>query len=181
MLTNAGENDNIIKRHADMAELADALDSGSSGVTPVQVQVLLSAPARRKRYIACDELFHFHSKAHCALILLLLAFAKSHARLAYSVASALTTARCRYQLFAGYRPGGGIFCHRRNIDFNRPLQSNINPNLFPIGNGFGLFIFFCCSEMIHLRTRVKYKPTSKQRGTQKRRGSPINAKRAGAP
>ena len=27
-----------------MAELADALDSGSSGVTPVQVQVLFLAP-----------------------------------------------------------------------------------------------------------------------------------------
>ena len=30
---------------ADMAELADALDSGSSGFTAMEVQVLLSAPA----------------------------------------------------------------------------------------------------------------------------------------
>ena len=30
--------------HADVAELADALDSGSSGVTPVEVQVLSAAP-----------------------------------------------------------------------------------------------------------------------------------------
>ena len=32
--------------HADMAELADALDSGSSDFTVIQVQVLLSAPWR---------------------------------------------------------------------------------------------------------------------------------------
>jgi hypothetical protein len=31
-----------------MAELADALDSGSSGVKPVQVQVLFLAPRRSK-------------------------------------------------------------------------------------------------------------------------------------
>ena len=36
--------DVIISLFADMAELADALDSGSSGVTPMQVQFLLSAP-----------------------------------------------------------------------------------------------------------------------------------------
>ena len=35
-----------IGAHADMAELADALDSGSSEVTLIQVQVLLSAPWR---------------------------------------------------------------------------------------------------------------------------------------
>ena len=39
-------------KYADMAELADALDSGSSDFTVIQVQVLLSAPAAR---IAADE------------------------------------------------------------------------------------------------------------------------------
>jgi hypothetical protein len=32
-----------VKKHADVAELADALDSGSSGGNPVEVQVLSSA------------------------------------------------------------------------------------------------------------------------------------------
>ncbi len=36
-------------KYADIAELADALDSGSSDFTVIQVQVLLSAPAANRR------------------------------------------------------------------------------------------------------------------------------------
>ena len=53
---------------------------------------------RRKLRIACDDFF---SKSHPALTPLLLLSAKGHARRACSVASALATARCRYQPFAG--------------------------------------------------------------------------------
>jgi hypothetical protein len=42
-----GETLNVFKRkHAGMAELADALDSGSSGCKLVQVQVLFPAPIK---------------------------------------------------------------------------------------------------------------------------------------
>ena len=77
--------------YADMAELADALDSGSSEFTLMQVQVLLSAP------------------------------------------------------------------------------NQYNPDLFPIGDGFGLFVFFDRYESIYFRNGVRRKPTSKPRGPRKKK------------
>ncbi len=74
-----------------MAELADALDSGSSEVTLIQVQVLLSAP------------------------------------------------------------------------------NQYNPNLFPIGDGFGLLVFFEKFEATYFRNGVVRKPTSKPRGPRKKK------------
>ena len=36
-----------------------------------------------------------------------------------------------------------------------------NPNLFPIGDGFGLFVFFECYEATYFRNGVRRKPTSR--------------------
>ncbi len=43
----------LIVKYADMAELADALDSGSSECEFVQVQVLLSAPSSATGRMVC--------------------------------------------------------------------------------------------------------------------------------
>ena len=47
-----------------MAELADALDSGSNGRKAVQVQVLLPAPRRRGLCIVRDDFSFEKSSAH---------------------------------------------------------------------------------------------------------------------
>ena len=44
-----------------------------------------------------------------------------------------------------------------------------NPNLFPIGDGFGLFVFFDRYETAYFRNGVKRKPTSKPRGPRKKK------------
>lgn len=43
-----------------------------------------------------------------------------------------------------------------------------NPNLFPIGDGFGLFVFFDSYEATYFRNGVKRKPTSKSREPRKK-------------
>lgn len=44
------------------------------------------------------------------------------------------------------------------------IPNQYNPNLFPIGNGFGLFVFFERYENTHFRNGVQRKPTSKPKG-----------------
>jgi len=44
-----------------------------------------------------------------------------------------------------------------------------NPNLFPIGDGFGLFVFFDRYETAYFRNGVKRKLTSKPRGPRKKK------------
>ena len=50
-----------------MAELADALASGASECKFMQVQVLLSAPRRRKRFVACGDFFSKVIDVHFAV------------------------------------------------------------------------------------------------------------------
>ena len=130
--------------YARVVELADSLDSGSSvhygraGSSPASRTSSSQATYRLRRA------FSFHCKAHRALILLLLAFAKSHARLACSVASALTTAHCRYQLFAVFPIREimifalsrvsipSLFCSFRS--FRSSFQKRKNRGLEPMGD-----------------------------------------------
>jgi hypothetical protein len=57
----------------------------------------------------------------------------------------------------------------RKAFFGAPNQ--YNPNLFPIGDGFGLFVFFDRYESTYFRNGVKRKPTSKPRGPRKKKKS----------
>ena len=52
-----------------------------------------------------------------------------------------------------------------------PAPNQYNPNLFPIGDGFGLFVFFDRYETAYFRNGVKRKPTSKPRGPRKKKKS----------
>lgn len=54
-----------------------------------------------------------------------------------------------------------------------PLVPNqYNPDLFPIGDGCGLFVFFDRYETTYFRNGVKRKPTSKPRGLRKKKQTP---------
>ena len=48
-----------------------------------------------------------------------------------------------------------------------PAPNKYNPNLFPIGDGFGLFVFFDRFEDTRFRNGVVKRPESKPRGPRK--------------
>ena len=90
-------------RDARVVELADSLDSGSSAHSGRAGSSPASRTTSSRTSYRSRRRFLFQSKRHLSFTSSLLLSAKGHARLACSVASALATARCRYQPFAGYR------------------------------------------------------------------------------
>ena len=48
-----------------------------------------------------------------------------------------------------------------------PAPNQYNPNLFPIGDGFGFIVFFDRIEDTHFRNGVIKRPESKPRGPRK--------------
>ena len=48
-----------------------------------------------------------------------------------------------------------------------PAPNQYNPDLFPIGDGFGLFVFFDRYETTYFRNGVRRKSNSKPRGPRK--------------
>ena len=60
---------------------------------------------------------------------------------------------------------------RKDVGVQVPpsAPNQYNPNLFPIGNGFGLFVFFDRYEATYFRNGVKLKPTPKPRPRKKKK------------
>ena len=65
----------------------------------------------------------------------------------------------------GSGPCEGYFMEVRVL-LSAPNQ--YNPNLFPIGDWFGLFVFFDRYESTYFRNGARRKPTSKPRGPRKK-------------
>ena len=131
---------------AAVVELADTRDLKSRGSNPVPVQVRSAAPRRNGLrsipIFLCRKISHMlrHSSS----------FAKKHAQLACSLASALTTAHCRYHLFASVPAAHRFMVWHRHV-----------------GMDFAPFRFFCIEKSewsevhsdVELSSRVEL-PTS---------------------
>ena len=63
----------------------------------------------------------------------------------------------------------GTSSERVRVRPSSPAPNQYNPNLFPIGDGFGLFIFFDRYETTYFRNGVRRKSSSKPRGPRKKK------------
>ena len=121
-----------------MAELADALDSGSNRGNSVEVQVLLSAP--RKTSTLCVLVFLFRCERGL----------EQHGTAAGGAAKA---------------PVGLLLVRgsqRVGMSAKRTAVKIGNPNLFSIGEGFGFFVFFGKQNEGSFPTAVCPKPYQKK-------------------
>ena len=97
---------------AGVMELVDVVDSKSTAGDSGPVRVRPPAPARRKRYVACDELFYFIAK------LIVRSFCCSSLPNRNRFAGVLFGCRRCAAVLSDF------VCHRKNIDFNRPLANH---------------------------------------------------------
>ena len=124
-----------------MAELADAHGSGPCESNFMEVQVLLAAPRRNGLcsvpIFLCRKISYTLRRSSF--------FVKSHAQFACSFVNALATAHNRCQLFTILRlrrSQNPLPLLRLRASPVRTLAPNSrNPNLVPIGEGFGFLLY----------------------------------------
>ena len=68
--------------------------------------------------------------------------------------------------------GSGPYeCKFMQVQVLLSAPNQYNPNLFPIGDGFGLLLFFDRYETTHFRNRVRRKPTFKPRDPREKKAA----------